>query len=97
MPRGRLLGGLASWLSFVVSGCEFVAFPLVSWVGCGAWLHRFLIFAPLLTLQFHFISNLRHACSLHRCFAVSFSDRKEKKGGNINIPNVTARKGKETT
>ena len=28
--------GLISWLSFVVSGCEFVAFPLVSWVGCGA-------------------------------------------------------------
>ena len=27
--------GLASWLSFVVSGCGFVAFPLVSWVGCG--------------------------------------------------------------
>ena len=40
----------ASWLSFVVSKCEFVTFPLVSWVGCGTWLHRFLIFAPLLTL-----------------------------------------------
>ena len=24
--------GLTSWLSFVVSSCEFVAFPLVSWV-----------------------------------------------------------------
>ena len=23
--------GLTSWLSFVVSGCEFVTFPLVSW------------------------------------------------------------------
>ena len=23
------------WLSFVVSNCEFVTFPLVSWVGCG--------------------------------------------------------------
>ena len=22
-------------LSFVVSNCEFVTFPLVSWVGCG--------------------------------------------------------------
>ena len=30
--------------------CEFVTFPLVSWVRCGTWLHRFLIFAPLLTL-----------------------------------------------
>ena len=28
--------------------CEFVTFPLVSWVRCGAWLYRFLIFAPLL-------------------------------------------------
>ena len=33
---GHLLGmGLTSWLSFVVSNCEFVTFPLVSWVGCG--------------------------------------------------------------
>ena len=28
-------GGLTSWLSFVVSGCWFVTFPLVSWVRCG--------------------------------------------------------------
>ena len=41
--------GLTSWLSFVVSNCEFVTFPLVSWVKCGTWLYRFLIFAPLLT------------------------------------------------
>ena len=27
--------GLNSWLSFVVSNCEFVTFPLVSWVRCG--------------------------------------------------------------
>ena len=27
--------------------CEFVTFPLVSWVRCGTWLYRFLIFAPL--------------------------------------------------
>ena len=31
--------------------CEFVTFPLVSWVRCGSWLYRFLIFAPLLTLK----------------------------------------------
>ena len=29
--------------------CEFVTFSLVSWVRCGTWLYRFLIFAPLLT------------------------------------------------
>ena len=32
-PAGK---GLTSWLSFVMSNCEFVTFPLVSWVRCGA-------------------------------------------------------------
>ena len=41
--------GLTSWLSFVVSNCEFVTFPFVSCVRCGTWLHRFLIVASLLT------------------------------------------------
>ena len=31
-PAGK---GLTSWLSFVVSSCEFVTSPLVSWVRCG--------------------------------------------------------------
>ena len=31
-PVGK---GLTYRLSFVVSGCEVVAFPLVSWVRCG--------------------------------------------------------------
>ena len=31
-PAGK---ELTSWLSFVVSNCEFVSFPLVSWVRCG--------------------------------------------------------------
>ena len=31
-PAGK---GLTSWLSFVMSYCEFVTFPLVSCVGCG--------------------------------------------------------------
>ena len=31
-PVGK---GLTSWLSFVVSNCEFVTFPLVFWVMCG--------------------------------------------------------------
>ena len=31
-PAGK---GLTSWLSFVMSNCEFVTFILVSWVRCG--------------------------------------------------------------
>ena len=31
-PSGK---GLTSWLSFMVSNCEFVTFPLVSFVRCG--------------------------------------------------------------
>ena len=32
-PAGK---GLTSWLSFVMSNCEVVTFPLESWVNCGA-------------------------------------------------------------
>ena len=35
-PAGK---GLTTWLSFVISNCEVVTFPLVSWVRCGAWLY----------------------------------------------------------
>ena len=44
--------------------CEFVTFPLVSWVRCGTWLYRFLIFAPLLTFNLHIGQRRtdRHAC-----------------------------------
>ena len=31
-PAGKVL---TSWLSFVMSNCEFVTFTLVSWVRCG--------------------------------------------------------------
>ena len=31
-PAGK---GLASWLLFVMSNCDVVTFPLVSWVRCG--------------------------------------------------------------
>ena len=44
--------GLTSWLSCVMSNCEFVTFPLVSLVRCGTWLYRFLIFAPYLTITY---------------------------------------------
>ena len=33
-PAGK---GLTTWLSSEVSNCEFVTFPLVSWVWCGTW------------------------------------------------------------
>ena len=39
--------GLTSRFSFVMSYCD--AFPLVSWVRCGARLYLFLIFALFLT------------------------------------------------
>ena len=32
-PAGKVL---LSWLSFVMSNCDVVTFPLVSWVRCGA-------------------------------------------------------------
>ena len=32
-PAGKRL---TSWLSFVMSYCDVVTFPLVSWVRCGA-------------------------------------------------------------
>ena len=35
-PAGK---GLTSWLLFVMSNCDVVTFPLVSWVRCGAWLY----------------------------------------------------------
>ena len=67
VPCGHLLGkeGLSSWLSFVVSNCEFVTFPLVSWVRCRTWLYRFLIFAPLLTLRLSLNSTPKY----RRCFS----------------------------
>ena len=32
-PAGK---GMTSWLSFVMSNCDVVTFPLVFWVRCGA-------------------------------------------------------------
>ena len=47
-PAGK---GLTFWLSFVMSNCDVVTFPLVSCVRCGAGLYQFLIFALFLTLS----------------------------------------------
>ena len=33
LPSGK---GLTSWLSFLMSNCEVVTFPLVFWIRCGA-------------------------------------------------------------
>ena len=73
-PAGK---GLTSWLSFVVCNCEFVTFPLVSWVRCGTLLYRFLIFALLLTftdwLLFPFLSlSLVAMMPLHALYYVYF-------------------------
>ena len=75
-PAGK---GLTSWLSFVVSSCEFVTFPLVSWIRCGTWLYRFLIFAPLLTFNNVVYATSKasdqpaHTRSLIRAFAGGFN------------------------
>ena len=61
-PAGK---GLTSWLSFVVYNCKFVTFPLVSWVRCGTWMYRFLIFAPLLILPAS--DYLIRFCADHIC------------------------------
>ena len=57
-PAGK---GLTSWLSFVMSNCEFVTFPS-GILGQVWYLYRFPIFAPLLT----FILILRTAKTLIR-------------------------------
>ena len=65
--------GLTSWLSFVVSNCEFVTFPLVSWVRCGTWLYRFLIFAPLLILMHsHGTHDTLHDIPLHHSIRTTY-------------------------
>ena len=46
VPCGHLL---TSWFSFIVSNCEFVTFPLVSWVRCGSC---FLSIPDLCTLTY---------------------------------------------
>ena len=48
-------------LSFVMSVCEVVTFPLVSWVRCGAWLYWFLIFAVLFYSERQFADHLKMA------------------------------------
>ena len=65
-PAGK---ELTSWLSFVVSSVSFFTFPLVSWVRCGTWLYRFLIFATLLLsiLGFDALLLILHSSFSFRC------------------------------
>ena len=70
---------MTSWHSFVVSNCELVTFPLVSWVRCGTWLYRFLIFAPLLTLVILHAGLYRMFFRLQCCFFLSKSIHFTKK------------------
>ena len=59
--------GLTSWLSFVMSYCEFVTFQLVSWVSCGYWLYRFLIFALFLILLWNVTLSHLSNINYHFC------------------------------
>ena len=60
-------------LAFVwVSNCEFVTFPLVSWVRCGTGLYRFLIFAPLLTFKSFLHIHLGYTCLFAQLSVYSF-------------------------
>ena len=47
-PAGKVL---TSWLSFVMSNCDVITFPLVSWVRRGALLYRFRSFPSVLLLS----------------------------------------------
>ena len=55
--------------------CEFVTFPLVSWVRCGTWLYRFLIFAPLLTYitKLTSLQEYQYSTDLARPLSLSLS------------------------
>ena len=55
--------GLTSWLGFVMFNCVFSLYHMVSWVRCGTWLYRYLIFAAFLTLN---------VAALYVCFAFPF-------------------------
>ena len=75
--------------------CEFVTFPLVSWVRCGTWLYRFLIFAPLLTskderLIFYNITRCYSDGEYCHVFAIAAGDIIEFQGGHM-IRNADAR------
>ena len=60
-PAGK---GLTSWLSFVVSNCEFVTFPLVSWVGCGTRFPCTLTYFGLWSMNVAFPGTTHLSCDV---------------------------------
>ena len=65
-PAGN---ALTSWLSFVMSYCVLSRSHVVSWVRCGTWLYRFLIYATFLTLSMQYlivlpVNMLQVACAI---------------------------------
>ena len=71
--------------------CEFVTFPLVSWIRCGTWLYRFLIFAflPTLTSLLWLVYqnnnqsvNVSNKFDFNRCYGNKNGRRNRLKTGN---------------
>ena len=58
--------GLTSWLSFMMSYCEFVTFLLVSWVRCGTLLHPFLIISLFLTFHIYCVLIICRLSAVHK-------------------------------
>ena len=61
-PAGK---GLASWLSFVVSGCEFATFP----VGIlGQMCYLIVLIPDLCTLTYFYCDSLKYICkTIKKC------------------------------
>ena len=72
--------------------CEFVTFPLVSWVRCGTWLYRFLIFAPLLTFYGDLVYKLKKIVGSNNFSAqfIEIISHYKKIGCSINVLQQTA-------
>ena len=72
--------------------CEFVTFPLVSWVRCGTWLYRFLIFAHLLTFYGDLVYKLKKIVGSNSFSAqvIKIISHYKDIGYNINVLQQTA-------
>ena len=72
------------YVQYVRTYCMYRALPsLVSWVRCGTWLYRFLIFAPLFTLNcvdFPWGSTYKYKLLQRFWSTLGISDQSKKKG-----------------